>query len=157
MMPTTIAIFGRLAIMAALWMVLTGGQTGYWQLSVIVVVMAAFVSLRSAPPGGFRLRPVGTIRFAQYFLVYSARAGVDVAVLAFRRPGVPEAGTINFTTSLPVGVPRFFFVATIGLFPGSLGVSLEGDRVRVHVLDRSVDVEAQLRLLECRVADMFAL
>jgi multicomponent Na+:H+ antiporter subunit E len=141
--------------MALGWMVLTGGSRDNWTLAAIVVVAAAYVSLLSVPVGSFRLTAGGILRFLRYFLLYSARAGVDVAIRAFRRPDVPDAGTFNYTTTLPEGITRRFFVASIALFPGSLGVDLDGDRVRAHVLDRSAEVEAQFRALERRVADLF--
>ena len=51
-------------------------------------------------------------------------------------------------------IPRHLFVAAIGLFPGSIAVSVRGDVVRVHVLDRAADLDDQLGRLERHIADL---
>jgi multicomponent Na+:H+ antiporter subunit E len=50
---------------------------------------------------------------------------------------------------------RVFFVNAINLQPGTVGVRIDGDRLRVHALDQSMPVEENLRDLEERVAGLF--
>ncbi|MQA89883.1 MAG: cation transporter [Gemmatimonas sp.] len=145
----------RVAWSGLLWIILTGGRTEDWMLGVLVVMASAYASLRILLPSVFLLSPVGMIRFIAVFLAYSFRGGIDVAIRASRRFPDIEPGFVHYTTVLPFGASRTFFVAVIGLLPGSLTARLEDDRLQVHLLNRHADVTPQLRSLEERIADMF--
>ncbi|MEX2583888.1 MAG: Na+/H+ antiporter subunit E [Gemmatimonadota bacterium] len=147
----------RVLFAAAVWVVLTVGDLRTWPLALAIVVFVALASMAAIPRGLFRLSPGGTLRFLPFFLGYSIRGGVDVALRAVRIRADLDPGTIAFATTLPDGPARTFFVAIVGLFPGTLTARQEGDRLDVHVLDRTVDIEPQLTALERRVADMFGM
>jgi len=145
----------RIVIAAATWIVVTTGSLHSPVLAAIVILASALASLTAIPPGSVRLSPVGIVRFLPLFIAYSARGGFDVARLAFFRPQVPAAGTLTFVTTLNDEVARYFFVAVIGSFPGSLVIAVDGQRITIHALDRGTDVAGRLRVLERRVAVMF--
>lgn len=141
----------------ALWLVLTGGDLKAPLLALVVVLAAAAVSVALAPPGAYRIRPLGTLRFLSYFLAVSARAGFDVARLALLPGRLPLPGEIELELALPEGAPRTFFALVAGLVPGTLARRIDGARVIVHVLDQRTDPLPQLRRLERRVADLYGL
>ncbi|MNF05208.1 hypothetical protein D3C80_2048860 [compost metagenome] len=44
---------------------------------------------------------------------------------------------------------------TLGLMPGTLGVELTDDRLRIHVLDERLPILAEVKVLEAHIARMF--
>lgn len=145
----------RVALLALVWLVLTGGDPGFLPMTAVIVGAAACVSLVLVPPGSVRLSARGIIRFIPLFVSHSVHGGFDVARRAIREPHAPNAGVVTYTTSLRGDVPRYFFAAVIGLFPGSLVVEIEGDWLRIHTLDRNDDHAGRLAELERRVAGVF--
>ncbi len=145
----------RAVLLTLVWLVLTGGDPGLLPMTAAIVGAAAYVSLVFMPPGSVHLSARGIVRFVPLFVSHSIHGGLDVARRAIREPHVPNAGVITFTTSLRGDVPRYFFAAVIGLFPGSLVVEIEGDGLRIHTLDRLDDHERRLGELERRVAGVF--
>jgi multisubunit Na+/H+ antiporter MnhE subunit len=74
----------RFAGFALVWMVLTGGSLYGWPVALATLFAATAASLALVPPGRWSVSPIGVARFVPFFLGYSARAGVDVALRAFR-------------------------------------------------------------------------
>jgi multicomponent Na+:H+ antiporter subunit E len=147
----------RFVVFGGLWVVLTLGDLRSWGLALAIVVLAVVSSLRLAPPGEPTVRWLGVLRFAPFFLLLSLRGGVDVALRALR-PGPPiDPVMLRFTSRLPAQRARILFTAAAGLFPGTLGASLAGGEVLIHVLHRGMGADAQLRSLEERIADIFGL
>ncbi len=150
----------RLAIRAlcygsAAW-ILTGGDPTFWSVGVPTVLLAAGVGLHLAGPSPPRWRLGAQVPYALLFLHRSLRGGVDVARRALhpRRPLAPAL--LRYRLRLePDGPAAVFFADLISLLPGTLCAGLEGDRVTVHVVDRALPNEAELRRLEERVADLF--
>ena len=62
---------------------------------------------------------------------------------------------LELKLALPAGVPRILMLNTLGLMPGTLGVRLDGDRLKVHVLDERLPVAAEARALEAHIARLF--
>ncbi|MHB1142922.1 MAG: Na+/H+ antiporter subunit E [Sulfuricaulis sp.] len=138
---------------ATLWWVLAGGAA--WGFGAPVIAAAVGASLALQPARRVRLRPWGLLRFAGYFLTQSPRAGLDVARRAFA-PGLPLApALLTFRLRLPEGPARTLLVNTMSLLPGSLSAGIEGNRLRLHVLDTRLPVEQELREVEARIAAMF--
>jgi multicomponent Na+:H+ antiporter subunit E len=143
----------RTLLFAALWWVLAGGAA--WGFGAPVIAAAVGVSLALQPVRRVRLRPWGMLRFAGYFLTQSPRAGLDVARRAFA-PGLPLApALLDFRLRLPEGPARTLLVNTMSLLPGTLSAGIEGNRLRLHVLDTQLPVEQELREVEARIAAMF--
>jgi multicomponent Na+:H+ antiporter subunit E len=148
-------ILRRLVLFAAGWLVLTGDVASVGPLGAAVVALATATSLWLLPPDSSRWHPAELVRFVPYFLSQSWRGGLDVAARALlpRRTLAPEL--VAYHVSLPDGPARRFFAAAIGLLPGTLTTELDGDRLTVHALDRSLPVASMLRELEERTAALF--
>jgi multicomponent Na+:H+ antiporter subunit E len=119
------------------------------------VAGAPWASLALVPAGGWRWTVHGFLRFAPYFIVQSVRGGADVARRAFSRGPDLRPGYVDFRYTLPPGAPRVFMLGTMSLLPGTLSTRLRGDVLRVHVLDVEWPMEARLRELEARVAELY--
>ncbi|CAN5120891.1 hypothetical protein BH23CHL1_BH23CHL1_22100 [soil metagenome] len=148
-----VALRGVLATL--FWLVLTEGSADYWGLAVLVVALTTLTSLVFVPVASWRWRPMGLLRFLPYFAMQSLRGGIDVSRRAFHPRAPLDPGYVEHQFRLPEGPLRVFFVNAINLQPGTVGVRIEGDRLRVHALDQSMPVEENLRDLEERVAGLF--
>jgi multicomponent Na+:H+ antiporter subunit E len=146
----------RVALLAGLWWILTGGELRSWIFGVPAVAAAAYLSLKLAPAGGgWRWTAGGVARFVPFFLWQSLSGGVDVAWRAFR-PDMPlEPDLIEYEWRLAHAPARVFMAGTVSLLPGTLSAEL-GDRVlRVHTLVRGPRASEGLERLEERVAALF--
>ena len=141
-----------------LWWVLAEGDSGGLAFALAFALLAALVSVPLLPPGAakdWHRVLTGWLRFIPFFLQQSLLGGVDVARRAFH-PRLPLQPTIiRYPLGLPEGWARVFFLNTVSLLPGTLAVGLEGDTVRIHLLDGRGDAAAALRQVEERVAGLF--
>lgn len=153
--PLLKAVALRAVLVTLFWLVLTEGDTGYWGLALLVIGLTTLASLVFVPVASWRWRPMGLLRFLPYFVKQSLRGGIDVSRRAFH-PRMPvNPGYIEYQIRLPAGPWRVFFVNALNLQPGTIGVRIDGDTLRVHALDESMPVEENLRELEERVAHLF--
>lgn len=151
----TRAILTRGFSFALLWWVLADGHAASWGLGAVAVVAATAASLRLLPPGAQRIGAVALLRFLGFFLWSSLRSGIQVAALALR-PRLDLAPImLERRLALPPGAPRLLMLNTLTLLPGTIGVSLEEARLRIHVLDARMPVAAELRALETHIARLF--
>lgn len=152
---STLAAAAWRGLLAALiWWVLTEGAGG-WLLGAPAVVLAVAASLALAPAdASLRLSPVGLARYLAVFVARSVVAGLQVARLAFAPRVALAPAQHAIVTTLPPGLPRVVLANTLTLQPGTLSVALEGDRLRVHVLDDSQPLEDDVRALEARIGAM---
>lgn len=138
---------------ALLWWILTDGSASSWWVGAPAVVLAvtASVSLLPATP----LSWYQFLRFVPYFLLRSLLGGADVAWRAFhpKMPIVPEL--IEYKLQLPPGLSRVFMANTVSLLPGTLSSALEQNVLKVHVLDKRTNFQAELEVLEQKVAWIF--
>jgi multicomponent Na+:H+ antiporter subunit E len=156
-----VALARRLLVFSLLWVVVAGGAPGSWTLGVPVVLAAtaASMQLRSRRPESARqsLRLLPALRFAAFFGWQSLRGGVDVALRALA-PGLPiDPGFVTHRLAVPPGPARVLVVDVVSLLPGSLSVSLDDDRLTLHVIDMGVDVEGALRTVERHACAIFGL
>jgi multicomponent Na+:H+ antiporter subunit E len=145
----------RGALFAALWWVLTEGATGGWLLASLAVISATAtgVALRLPGPAG-AWSVSGALRFVPFFLRQSLAGGLDVSRRALH-PGLPiDPDFTEYGVSLPDDGSRVMLAAVISLLPGTLSVRLSGDRLLVHVLDRSLPAHETLRELERRIGEL---
>lgn len=144
------------AIAALAWYALLGDDPASWIVGVPCVLLCAWFSrsIRLAPR--LRLSLIGWSRLVPYFLWSSIAGGWDVARRVLSPSLAVNPGLIDYTLRVPPGSARIFFIQFIGLLPGTLGVCLEGDRLRVHVLNLDADYQQALRVAEDRVAAAFA-
>jgi multicomponent Na+:H+ antiporter subunit E len=153
--PRWSSLLLRAALFAALWWVLVEGSLRGWPLTLLTLGAAVWTSTALLPPGRWRIRPAGLLRFLPFFLWESVRGGIDVAGRALH-PRLPvRPREVVYPLRLPPGPARVFFAGAVGLFPGTLSTELQPDHVRVHTLDERLPVADTLRQLEERVADLF--
>lgn len=147
----------RLGLFGLLWLVITEGRPGSWVVGLVFVAAATWLSLALHQSPGWRLRPLGLLRFVPYFAWYSLRGGVDVAWRALH-PRMPlNPGLLEYQLRLPTPAARVFLAGVLSLLPGTLGARIEGPRLIVHALDLEQNLPEALAELEVRVADLFDL
>lgn len=146
-------ILHRPLVFALLWLVLSDGRVDGLPFGAVAVLVATWASLRLLPSTGLRL--AGLPGFLGFFLVNSVRGGVQVAALALRGRSALQPGVVEIELALPPGLPRAVLTGTLGLMPGTLGLALDGARLRLHVLDTRLPVAAEVRALEERIARLF--
>lgn len=144
----------RILIFILLWWVVTEGAGG-WMIGVPTIFLALIASLWLQPRRRLSLRPAGVLRFAGFFLVQSLRAGLDVALRALRPRMRLAPALLEYRLRLPTGPARVFLADTMSLLPGTLSTELRDDCLCLHVLDAHQSIEADLRQVEVRVADLF--
>jgi multicomponent Na+:H+ antiporter subunit E len=155
------------ALLIGAWWVITeggAGGVGGWSVAAAAALAGVYVRGRLAPahaaPAGtarHRLSPMGLLAFVPYFLWQSLRGGTDVALRAMG-PGLRLApDLLDHPMALPPGPARTLFTGTLSLLPGTFSADLEGDTLRVHVLDRTGDVGTRIAELERRVAAVYRL
>jgi len=144
-------------VLALLWGALNGADGRSWLVGGPVILVAAWLSARLAPPERGRLSRTGSARFAGFFLIESLRGGLDVARRALN-PRLPmNPGIVCYPLRLPPGRARWFFCCVISLLPGTAVIKMDDQQICVHELDLTPESPAELRALEERVARMFAL
>lgn len=146
-------VVARALLFSLLWWALTEGTTGSWWIGVPAVACATIVSMVLLPPSGIILREV--IGFVPFFLWHSLKGGADVARRAFypRMPIAPEL--IEYPLRLPPGLSQVALINITNLLPGTLSAGIEGQVLKVHVLDSRGDFLTGLKALEQRVGRMW--
>jgi len=147
----------RAPLFAALWWVLAEGDGRTWGVGALSVIAAVAASAVLWPPSRLSLSPRGLLVFLGFFLLQSLRGGVAVAALALR-PRLrlhPEVRT--FVLRLPPGGGRVLLADTLSLLPGTVSAGLLDDELLLHVLDRALLDDADVRATEDKVARLFGL
>lgn len=138
----------RALLLAGLWWVIAGGEPGSWLIGVPAVVVATWASVALRGRSTRRWSITGVARLAWFFVVESLRGGVDVARRALSQPLDVKPTWATHRVSLPAGVPRLLLCSAVGLLPGTLAVSLNGDELLVHSLSGSASVSREVEALE---------
>ena len=146
-------VVSRALLFSIIWWALTDGTAGSWWIGVPAVACAVIVSVALVPPVGIVWREV--MGFVPFFLWHSLKGGVDVARRAFdpRMPIAPEL--IEYPLRLPPGLSQVALINITSLLPGTLSAEIEGQVLKVHVLDSRGDFLAGLKALEQRVGRMW--
>jgi len=145
----------RLLLFTAIWWLLTEGSRDAWAMGAVAILVTLVISLCLLPAGPRRVSISGLILFSGFFILRSIIAGSQVARIVLRprlsiRPVMRE-----FTLHLTHESERVFLASTLSLLPGTLTAGLEGNLLRMHVLDEHLPVEEELRDVEKRVARLF--
>ena len=149
--PTLIAI-KRFGLLGALWLVLTGAQTGAVWFGLPVVAAATWVSLRLMPPGPGGVRLGALAAMFPGFLLRSLLGGIDVATRVVR-PSMPiRPGWRALPTCLPGEGARAALGGDLSLLPGTLAAGDRDGVMLVHCLDLGQDIEGAFRAEESRIA-----
>ncbi|MDP2238876.1 MAG: Na+/H+ antiporter subunit E [Burkholderiales bacterium] len=151
----TAALLRRGILFALLWWILSEGRAGSWGLGAIAVAVALWASVRLLLPASGRISVAGLFAFMGYFIWNSVRGGAQVALIALRGRQALQPDMLEMQLSLRSGAARILMVNALGLMPGSLGVRLEGDRLRLHVLDARMPIAVAVRALEARIEVIF--
>lgn len=142
----------RFLFYSLVWGMLTGFDSASWILGFPTVLLAVWVSLRLSPPSGCSLSLAGLCSFIPFFLRQSALSGIDVMRRTLSPRLLVNPGLVFYTTYLPQGFARIFFVNTISLLPGTLSADLTDNRVTIHTIDRELPIWANIQNLELRIA-----
>lgn len=149
----------RLAVLSLLWAVLVEAEPkGLW-VGLLAVPLALGASVALSPPGPRWVRPLPLARLLPGFLWQSLVGSFDVARRAFQ----PRLSLAPALVELPLGLPslpaRLFLSSVTSLIPGTLGVAVTEQGLRLHLLDVSgaglAGTLEALRALERRVAPIF--
>ncbi len=145
------AVALRTAGFSLLWWILAEGRFEDLGFIIGCVAVAVTVSVCLWPPGAWRCRPLGLIRFVPYFLWRSLQGGIDVARRAFApsMPLQPEVITVPLGSSESQNLLLTWIVS---LLPGTAGIRLEEDNLKAHVLDSRLPVRRNIEELRDRLA-----
>jgi multicomponent Na+:H+ antiporter subunit E len=144
------ALLWRLLLAAGFWWTLTGGDSGSWIIGLPAILLGVYISFSLSTPGIHRLCLPALPGFLVYYFSTSLIAGLDIA-RRILSPRLPLASTmLSFETSLE-GLPRWLFISSLSLMPGSLGVRSGADGLLIHSLDSADTTRKSLRKLESHI------
>lgn len=149
------ALLLRAALFVAAWWALSGGASDTWGVGLAAVALAVAVSLLLQPPNGQRFSIVRLPRFFAFFVLQSIKGGIQVAAMAFRPRLNLQPAVLKIDLRLPEQSAQVFLASTLSLLPGTLSTGLDGNRLHLHVLDRRLPVEQEVRNAESMVAHLF--
>lgn len=147
----------RAVLLGGAWWVLAGGRADSWGVGATGILLALFLSLWLAPPSKQGFSVLGLLGFACFFLFQSVKGGSQVAMIALRPRLDLQPAMLELPVRLPEGAAQVLLVCTLGLLPGTLVMEARGNCLRLHVLDRRLDAEPELRAAEYWIARMLKL
>ncbi|MCF7201326.1 Na+/H+ antiporter subunit E [Pseudomonas oligotrophica] len=147
--PSGLHALGWLLAGAALWALFSGGDG--WLLGLPTVLLATLLALRLGRRP-LRLRWRALPGFLAFFLRHMLLGGWDVACRALGPRGRVAPQWHDYR--LGEGSPRvrLLLSALVGLLPGTLASRVDGDTLRVHVLDSHQPWQPTVKALERRLA-----
>ncbi len=151
--PTITTLLNRVVLFTFLWFLLTGGAASSWWVGLPAILVAALLSSFLVPRASISVK--GVLGFIPFFAWHSLRGGLDVARRALH-PRMPISPRMfDYPLRLESGLPRVVLVNVINLLPGTLGVSLRRNCLRIHALNFTPSVHAEVREFEQGVARIF--
>jgi multicomponent Na+:H+ antiporter subunit E len=146
----------RIVLFALVWWIIVEGRLDAWPLAVVGIGAATAASLKLLPPGRApSLAFSGLLGFLCYFVGQSLLGGFQVARLALQVRPLLRPALIELPLTLPPGLPRLLFTATLGLMPGTLGVRLDKDSLLIHVLDAELPIAEKADVLAGHISHLF--
>lgn len=145
----------RALLFACLWWILTEGRSDGWLLGGIAVIAGTWTSVALWPLPTHGMSLTALPGFLAFFLANSIRGGWQVALMALHGRKALQPAFLELPLNLPAGAPRILLVNVLGLMPGTVGIELTDDRLRLHVLHQDLPVVAEARALERRIAALF--
>ncbi|MDQ9171616.1 Na+/H+ antiporter subunit E [Oxalobacteraceae bacterium R-40] len=145
----------RVALYGLIWWVLTGGHEGSWKIGIPSIVFAVFVSFRLLPPTGRGKSFTGLLGFLSFFILNSVRSGLQIAALALKPKLDMQPGILAFPLELRNKDAQVLLAGTLSLLPGTLSLGLRNNCLFLHVIDRRMPIEKEVRSAEHRVARIF--
>ncbi len=143
-------------ILGALWFTIAGAQDpSSWIIGLPAVIAAAWCYESLSRDRRYPLSMLAVAQFVPLFFWESFKGGIDVARRVIGPRLRVDPGLVDYRLGLTLPSARVFFVDLVSLLPGTLSADMQGDMLRVHVLDLSVDPAGDLRRLERLVAAIF--
>ncbi len=142
-------------LFASLWWILAEGRVDGWLLGAVAVAAATWASIALWTPAAHGIRLAALPGFLAFFLVNSVRGGWQVALIALRGRKALQPAFLELPLNVPAGAPQILLTAVLGLMPGTVGVELADNRLRLHTLHQDLPVVAEARALERCVAALF--
>ncbi|MCF8057303.1 MAG: Na+/H+ antiporter subunit E [Desulfocapsa sp.] len=150
-------VLTRFIVFSLLWFALAGSNKASWGMGIPAVLCATALSLMLASPFPLRISLTCALRFIPFFLRQSFSGALDVMRRALSFQQLLDPGLISYTTLLPEGSSRIFFVNSISLLPGTLSAELNGNRVTIHTIDQGLPIWANIQRLEYHVAALMCI
>lgn len=148
------ALLSRAVLFSVAWWAVAEGRPVDWPFMLVGVGGALFLSMRLLPPGRWTL--LGIVRFIPFFLVESARGGVDVALRALGPGRRIDPGWVEHEFQTDDPNVQLVVANALSLMPGTLCARLEDGRVVVHILDVHSGAAQFTPILEERASAMTA-
>ncbi|MET0081306.1 MAG: Na+/H+ antiporter subunit E [Candidatus Thiodiazotropha lotti] len=148
----TLSVLGLLSLV---WMLLTGEEWVSWLVGLPVVVLATWSILLLRTPAEGRFNLPGLLRFLPYFIWESVLGGIDVASRVISPKMRIAPGFLTYRIELSHPSARRLFVNSLSLLPGTLAADLDGNTLRIHALDRGIDLDGELKRLERMVSAVY--
>lgn len=142
------------AVSVVVWLMLVGGDLSSWVIAVPSIALASSTVLLWPAERPIRVSPLGAVHFGCVFLWRCFVAGLDVARRAFGPRSAIRPGMADYHLRLPDASSRTFLANTVSLLPGTLSTAIQGDTLRMHVLDRRSDFLGEVERFESLVAAM---
>jgi multicomponent Na+:H+ antiporter subunit E len=144
-----------MGLFVLIWFLLTGNDWESWLVGLPVVVLATWSMVRLRGSAGERFHPLGLLSFLPYFVWESLLGGIDVASRVMRPKIRIAPGFLDYRMQLTKPSARRLFVNSLSLLPGTLSADLDGDCLRIHALDRDIDLKGELVRLERMVSAVY--
>jgi len=147
-------MLSRFGIFLFCWWIINGGDLDSIWLGVLATAIAAYISTKYSPkPNPLQWSVIP--RFIYYFLINAFVGSFDVAKSAFKRELDLYPGEFTYVTYLSNKKAKQFFIAIMGLLPGTLCINYEKDTLLIHSINSNTDVTQELHTLENLIADLF--
>ncbi len=154
MVAQPIALIWRVSLGVLLWWILTEGSPSSWLIGIPTVLVAVLVSFKLTPENPYQMRLAALPRFIGFFIATSLIAGIDIAKRTLNRRLPLGSQWVIYHTALD-GLPKWLFMCTLSLMPGTLSVSSEAYGLLIHSLDDKDKTTAELNKLEQKINALF--
>ncbi|MCH5287759.1 MAG: Na+/H+ antiporter subunit E [Christensenellaceae bacterium] len=134
---------------------------GHWTLEIAIVgvvvcaalyaFMAAFMGYSPRKEWAVVKRLGRILAYAGYLVCEVVKSSVAVLKLIWSPKLVPEPKLISFRTKLRTDAGKVVLADSITLTPGTITVNVKGDRMLVHCLDASFEIDEDDFEMEERV------
>lgn len=150
----------KTALFGVLWWSLVESTFSSWLIGIIVVPFATWLSITLYRNDYYKAENtahfsfVGLLKFLPFFVWQSLRGGCQTALLALSSR-IAQADFIEFETYLGTRREKILFMHIISLMPGSVSANINGQVIRIHILDINKYSEDGLRECEQRLSRIF--
>lgn len=155
--PPWHAVLLRTLLYSGLWWVLTEGQGSLW-IGVLLALAIAICAPLGVATWPTQLRWWKLPAFIFFMLKLSLKGALEVATLAIS-PRF-NANTLTYSyrfRSLRQPDQQLLMANLVNLTPGTLTLRFNDDALYIHILHHHPYVEAQITLLESRIAELYGL